>query len=141
MFHIKALFFIMALYYALLGIIFAFIPASFFDLFAVTYPNHWGYVHVLGFTSFIWSLMSWNVSINPIKNRNLISYLALMHIFYTAGIFVDSGLFGMPTIWVYMAYASALNGLIYFAIYFLLGKVAFSDELAPKKIKGSKKVA
>ena len=122
--YIKILFAVMALYYALCGVVFSFFPASFFDFFDVTYPNHWSYVHFIGMTTFIYALMARDVAKDPMKNRNLIVYLALVHVFYAIGIFVDSGLFGMPTVWLYTAYASAANSILYFWICYLLGKPA-----------------
>ena len=138
MLHIKGLFFIMSVYYAILGVIFAFFPASFFDYFNVTYPNHWSYAHVIGFSSFIWAVMAWNVAINPETNKNLIPYLVLMHIFYAAGVLVDSGLLGLPNIWVNMAYASVANGILYLAVYYLLEKGVLVEHSASKGGKKNK---
>src|SRR5207244_6479714 len=70
----KWLFYIAALYDALLGAAFVFFWRAIFRHFAITPPNHPGYVQFPGLLLLIFAWMFCRIARDPVANRGLIVY-------------------------------------------------------------------
>lgn len=114
---IKTLFWIYALFYLAYGVLFAFFAPNFFAFTQVPPPNHWGYVHFIATTSFIFALMTFNLAKDPLKNKNLLVYIILYQLFYSVVVFVDKAIYGMPQVWVLPAISSVIFAVIFISIY------------------------
>lgn len=96
---IKGLFIIAGVYNGLLGAGFLFASDPLLKWFDVTPPNHPGFVQFSAAMLIIFALMFLAISMNPVRNRNLIPYGILLKASYT-GLFTFYWLTsGLPDIW------------------------------------------
>ncbi len=93
---IKVLFVIAALYDGVLGVLFLLLPRMPFDWFAVTPPNHMGYVRFPAALLLIFALMFLAVAVDPVRRRELIVYGMLLKISYCALAFYYWAVGGLP---------------------------------------------
>ncbi len=96
---IRPLFALAALYDGVLGLAFLAAPGTPFRLFAVTPPNHMGYVQFPAALLLIFALMFLAVARDPVANRNLIPFGVLLKLAYclVAGWYWAAG--GLPGMW------------------------------------------
>lgn len=96
---ITILFIVAALYDGILGVIGLLNPYYLFNLFAVTPPNHPGYIQFPAALLIVFALMFTALAIDPIRNRNLIAYGILLKVSYSGVVFYHWALGGLPTMW------------------------------------------
>jgi len=96
---IKILFIVAALYDGILGIIGLLSPYFLFNLFAVTPPNHPGYVQFPAALLIVFALMFAAVAIEPMRNKNLIPYGILLKVSYSGIVFFHWAAQGIPNMW------------------------------------------
>lgn len=96
---IRILFVIAAIYDGLLGGAFLLCGNSVFKWFAVTPPNHAGYVHFPAAVLLIFTVMFLMIAKNPEKNRGLILYGILLKIAYCSVIGGHWLTKGIPDMW------------------------------------------
>jgi hypothetical protein len=92
-------FFIAGLYDTILGLAFLIYPRFGFDLFGVTYPNHWGYVQFPAALLIVFGIMFFAIAFKPFANANLIPYGVLLKITYSFTIFGYWLIKGLPNMW------------------------------------------
>jgi len=80
----RVLFALAAVYDLLLGIAFLAVPWLLFERFAVTPPNHWGYVQFPAALLIVFALMFLAIAADPVGNRNLIPYGIGLKVAYVA---------------------------------------------------------
>lgn len=93
------LFAIGAVYDGVLGLVFLLAPGSVFARFAVTPPNHFGYVQFPAALLIVFALMFLAVARHPHRNRNLIPYGMLLKVSYCAVVFGYWSIRGIPGLW------------------------------------------
>lgn len=94
-----ALFAAAALYDFVLGFVFLFVPGAIFARYGVTPPNHFGYVQFPGALLVAFALMYAAIARNPLANRNLIPYGALLKVAYCGVVFGYWFTSGIPDMW------------------------------------------
>jgi hypothetical protein len=111
---VRALFTVAGLYDGLLGLAFIVAGPQLFALFAVTPPNHWGYVHFGAGVLVIFGAMFLAIARKPLENRNLIPYGMLLKLCYilTTGFHWAHG--GVPAMWKYFLVADAVFLVLFF---------------------------
>ncbi|MBF0523270.1 MAG: hypothetical protein HQL24_09480 [Candidatus Omnitrophica bacterium] len=115
---IKAIFFLCALSYVMYAVMFGLFAPQFFQYMNIVPPNHWGYVNFIGATSIIFAIMAFKVAKDPLGKKELIPYVIMYKLFYTIVIFVNKIIYGVPQVWVSMAYLSGIFTAILIACYF-----------------------
>ncbi len=118
---IRPLFAVAALYDGVLGFAFLLAPGLPFRLFAVTPPNHMGYVQFPAALLLVFGLMFLAVAREPVRNRNLIPYGVLLKVAYcgvTTWYWVAGGLPGM---WKPFVIVDAAMGALFVWAYRALG--------------------
>jgi hypothetical protein len=95
----STIFFIAGLYDGILGLAFLIYPKFGFDLFGVTYPNHWGYVQFPAAVLIIFGIMFFAIALKPKQNRNLIPYGVLLKLAYSFVVFGYWFVKGLPNMW------------------------------------------
>jgi hypothetical protein len=96
---IRILFVIAAIYDGLLGAAFLFCSSCVFKWFAVTPPNHAGYVHFAAALLLVFTVMFLAIAKDPEKNRNLILYGILLKVSYCGVVGFHWLTTGIPTMW------------------------------------------
>lgn len=96
---ISPLFWLAAAYDGLLGLLFLAAPASVFERFQVTPPNHLGYVQFPAALLLIFALMFVAVARNPFSNRGLIVYGILLKVAYSGLAAYYWATTDIPVIW------------------------------------------
>jgi hypothetical protein len=96
---VRVLFVVSALYDGLLGAIFLLAGDSLFQWFAVTPPNHPGYVQFPAALLIVFAVMFMAIAVNPVKNRNLIPYGILLKVSYCSVISFHWLTDGIPNMW------------------------------------------
>jgi hypothetical protein len=114
---VRAIFFMCAVFYVFYTVLFTFFAQSFFKYANVVPPNHWGYVHFIGATSFIFALMSFKIAKDPVKEIALMPYPILYKMFYSLVVFANKIIYGVPQVWVTMGIISSIFTVILFACY------------------------
>ncbi len=114
---IRVLFVIAAAYDGILGIIFLFVPARLFEYFAVTPPNHFGYVKFPAALLVVFALMFLAVARKPFKNRNLIPYGILLKVSYCAVAFGYWFTQDIPGMWKPFAVFDLAFGVLFYLAY------------------------
>ena len=112
---IKPLFIIAALYDGILAIAFLFFSSALFQWFAVTPPNHLGYVKFPALLLLIFAAMFFRIAGDPVKNRDLIPYGIALKIAYSGTAFWYQVTQGIPSMWIPWAWAD-LGFLVLFVI-------------------------
>lgn len=121
---IAPLFVIAALYDGFLGVLFLLAPQSPFQWFAVTPPNHFGYVQFPALLLIIFALMFLAVARNPLGNRNLIVYGILLKLAYCGVVFWYWIATGIPSLWKPFALLDTVMAVLFALAYFALGHEA-----------------
>jgi hypothetical protein len=119
---ISILFYIAGVYDGILGIIFVFFPKIPFNLFNVTYPNHWGYIQFPAALLIIFGWMFFVVARKPMENRNLITYGIGLKFAYSVIVFGYWLSSGIPYMWKPFAVIDALMGILFIWAYFRLSR-------------------
>jgi hypothetical protein len=96
---ISSLFYLAAFYDGVLGIVLLIVPARIYVRFAVTPPNHWGYVQFPAALLIVFALMFLAVARDPESNRNLIPYGLLLKVSYCGVVFSYWIAQGIPSMW------------------------------------------
>ena len=125
---VSALFVTAALYDGLLGLAFLIAPGAVFNTFAVTPPNHFGYVQFPAALLLVFALMFAAVAKDPVRNRGLIPYGMLLKLAYCGVTFAYWFTGGIPVMWKPFAVAD-LVFLAFFAwAYLSLGQTANREQ-------------
>ena len=111
----KWLFYIAALYDALLGAAFVFFWRAIFRHFAITPPNHPGYVQFPGLLLLIFAWMFCRIARDPVANRGLIVYGIALKIAYSGLVFWYALTTGVPPMWVWCAWADVAFLVLFIA--------------------------
>jgi hypothetical protein len=111
----KPLFYVAALYDAVLGLVFVLFWDQVFAHFGITPPNHPGYVQFPGLLLIIFGLMFLRIARDPDANRPLIGYGIALKIAYSGLVFRYALTSGIPRMWVWCAWAD-LAFLVLFAL-------------------------
>jgi hypothetical protein len=121
---VSTLFVIAALYDGLLGLAFLIAPGAVFNTFAVTPPNHFGYVQFPAALLLVFAIMFAAVAKDPVRNRGLIPYGMLLKLAYCGVTFAHWFTGGIPFMWKPFA-VSDLVFFVFFAwAYRSLGQTA-----------------
>jgi len=96
---IQVLFSVAAIYDGLLGVAFLFAGSALFQWFAVTPPNHPGYVQFAAALLVVFAVMFMAVAINPARNRNLIPYGIMLKVSYSGVTLFHWLTTGIPGMW------------------------------------------
>ncbi|MEI8012815.1 MAG: hypothetical protein WCI27_10135 [Candidatus Omnitrophota bacterium] len=115
---VRVIFFLCAVSYLFYAVLFGFFAPGFFQYVNIAPPNHWGYVHFIAATSFIFALMSFKVAKDPVRGKELIPYVIMYKFFYTVVIFINKIIYDVPDIWVIMAVLSSIFTAILIGCYF-----------------------
>ena len=118
---IKILFIVSALYDGILGIIGLLQPYFLFNQFAVTPPNHAGYIQFPAALLIVFALMFTAIAIDPVRNKNLIPYGILLKVSYSGIVFFHWALGGLPGMWKPFAVFDLLFIVAFLWAYKLLG--------------------
>jgi hypothetical protein len=114
---ISALFLVGAAYDGILGLVFLCAPGWVFQTFAVTPPNHPGYVQFPAALLIVFSLMFLSVARDPSGNRNLIPYGALLKVSYSGVALWHWANGGIPGMWKPWAVADIAFLILFLAAY------------------------
>ncbi len=96
---ISSLFAVAAVYDGLLGAAFLLIPRQVFTWVDVLPPNHLGYAQFPAALLVIFAFMYAAVALDPVKNRNLIPYGALLKVSYCGVVLFHWVSTDLPWIW------------------------------------------
>ena len=119
---IRPLFAVAAIYDGVLGLAFLFAAKAIFDRFAVTPPNHWGYIHFPAALLLVFALLFAAVAVNPHRNRNLIPYGVLLKTSYCGVALWHWMAAGIPGMWKPFV---VMDGV--FLVLFVWGYVALGE--------------
>ncbi len=114
---IAILFYLIAAYDGILGLIFLIFPTFMFDLFSVTLPNHLGYVQFPALILIIFAFMFFAVARKPIRNYNLIPYGIMLKIAYAVTVFGYWFTSGIPTMWKPFAIIDFITAFLFYWAY------------------------
>jgi len=95
----RVLFWLAALYDAVLGIAFLVVPWLVYDTCGVTHPNHWGYVQFPAALLLIFAVMFVAIARDPVGQRGLILYGIGLKVAYCAVSFGYWFGSGIPWMW------------------------------------------
>lgn len=112
---IRPLFVIAALYDGILGLLFIFAPLAAFGWFAVTPPNHVGYVQFPAALLVVFALMFARIAADPAGRHDLIPYGIGLKIAYCATVFWHWALAGIPGMWKPFAVADLIFMILFVA--------------------------
>ena len=121
---ISTLFVIAALYDGLLGLAFLMGAEAVFKIFAVTPPNHFGYVHFPAALLLIFAIMFAAIAKDPARNRCLIPYGMLLKVAYCGIVFGHWFTGGIPYMWKPFAVGDLVFLGLFAWAYQSLGKTA-----------------
>jgi hypothetical protein len=110
---VSTIFALSGIYDAGLGLIFLLAPAAMYARFAVTPPNHWGYVQFGAAMLIIFGLMFLQVAVKPAANRNLIPYGILLKVAYAGTVFAYWFTQGLPDMWKPFAFCDAIFAVLF----------------------------
>jgi hypothetical protein len=102
---IKTLFLLAALYDGLLGIAFIIAPASIFEMYGITPPNHMAYVQFPAMLLVLFAIMFYRIAMDPAANRELMLYGCGLKVSYCSLAFWYMVTTSIPSMWVPWAYA------------------------------------
>jgi hypothetical protein len=121
---IPILFALTAVYDGVLGLLFLVVPDYPFQVFAVTPPNHLGYVQFPAALLLIFALMFASIALDPIRRRGLIVYGILLKVAYCA---VSGGHWlsaGIPNMWKPLTVIDLVVGILFIWAYAILVSAA-----------------
>jgi hypothetical protein len=125
---ISVIFFIAGLYDGILGLAYCIYPKFGFDLFGVTYPNHWGYVQFSAAVLVIFAIMFFAVAFRPLENRNLIPYGVLLKLAYSLVVFGYWFIRGLPDMWKPFAIIDMVFAVLFIWAYYVLRRTVYSKD-------------
>jgi hypothetical protein len=105
----RILFYIAAAYDGILGLVFLAAPLWAFETFAVTPPNHPGYVQFPAALLLVFALMFLRIARDPPAERDLIPYGILLKLAYCSVVTAYWLTGGVPDIWKPFVLADARN--------------------------------
>jgi len=111
---VSILFTVAGLYEGILGAAFLLAPATLFDRFGVTPPNHLGYVQFPAALLIVFAVMFFAVAAKPRANRNLIPYGILLKVSYCGLVFGYWFTQGLPNMWKPFAIADLAFAVLFF---------------------------
>jgi hypothetical protein len=114
---IRSLFVVAALYDGILGLAFLFRPDAVFTVFAVTPPNHFGYVQFPAALLLVFALMFAAIARDAEANRNLIPFGILLKISYCGVVFAYWFTTGIPAMWKPFAVADVIFVVLFGGAY------------------------
>jgi hypothetical protein len=112
---VKIFLIVCAVYDGVIGAISFLVPRSLFHIFAVTPPNHWGYIRFPALLLIIFAAMFLRAAADPVARRDVILYGAALKLSYCGVVFWYQFRGNVPAIWVPFAYADLV-----FLVLFLL---------------------
>ena len=118
---VRILFVIAAIYDGILGAAFIFAPHAVLSAFGVTPPNHWGYLQFPGALLITFALLYVAVAREPVGNRNLIPFGAMLKVSYCAVVFGYWFTSGIPDMWKPFALADLVFLVLFLVAYGSLG--------------------
>jgi hypothetical protein len=124
---ISALFWISAVYDAVLGAAFLVAPNYPFDLFEVDRPNHAAYVQFPAALMIVFAVMFLAIAVKPVANRHLILYGILLKV---AFVVVAGGHWltaDIPAMWKPLIVIDLAMAVLFALSYFQLGKIGTSE--------------
>jgi hypothetical protein len=120
----SVLFYVAAVYDAVLGVAFLTAAPALFEWVGVTPPNHFGYVHFPAALLIVFALMFVAIARQPAVNRSLIPYGILLKVSYCAVVFYHWLTAGIPYIWKPFAIADLAFLVLFAWAYLDLGKTS-----------------
>jgi hypothetical protein len=117
----RVLFWLAALYDAVLGIAFLVLPWWIYDTFNVTHPNHWGYVQFPAALLLIFAVMFVAIARDPVGQRGLILYGVGLKVAYCAVTFGYWFGSGIPWMWKPFAIIDLVMLVLFVWAYTALG--------------------
>ncbi len=109
----STVFAISAVYDGALGLGFLLLPEAIFTRFAVTPPNHWGYVQFAAAMLVVFALMFVQVARNPRANRNLMPYGILLKLAYSGVVLAYWLGPDLPDMWKPFAVADSVFAVLF----------------------------
>jgi hypothetical protein len=120
----SVLFYVAAVYDAVLGVAFVALAPAIFDAFGVTRPNHLGYVQFPGLLLVIFALIFLRIARAPQRNRGLIVYGILLKASFCGVVLWHWLLHEIPGMWKPLALADAVFGVLFVWAYIGLAGTA-----------------
>jgi hypothetical protein len=111
---IRGLFAVAGLYDGLLGLAFVVAGPALFLRLGIAPPNHWGYVHFTALLLIVFGIMFFAVARDPVQNRNLIPYGAMLKLCYSGTVFYHWWAGNLATAWKPFAFID-----LFFLVLFL----------------------
>lgn len=125
---ISVVFFIAGVYDFILGFAFTVYPKFGFDLFGVTYPNHWGYIQFPAVLLMIFASMFFAVAFRPLANKNLIPFGVLLKLAYSVIVFGYWLTRGLPDMWKPFAIIDVVFAVLFIWAYSVLRRSVYSED-------------
>ena len=124
---VSSIFLLSALYDGLLGLAFMFFAPSLFQAYGVTPPNHWGYVQFPAAILIIFAVMFTAIAIDPLKNRSLMPYGAMLKLSYSGVVFYYWFTTNIPDMWKPFAVADFVFMILFIWAWFAVAKTGNSE--------------
>lgn len=96
---ISWLYYVATIYDAVLGLAFLLVAPYVFEVYGVAPPNHPGYAQFPAALLLVFALMYLAIARDPIRNRNLIPFGALLKVAYCGVVFFHWFSDGIPDMW------------------------------------------
>jgi hypothetical protein len=119
---IRGLFWLAALYDAVLGALFLVAPWWVFATVQVTAPNHWGYVQFPAALLIVFALMFVAIARDPARRRGLIPYGIGLKVAYCVVTIAHWAGTGIPDLWKPFVVVDAVMGVLFAWAYFALAE-------------------
>lgn len=121
---ISSIFMLSAVYDGLLGLAFMFFAPALFQAYGVTPPNHYGYVQFPAAVLIIFAIMFAVIAIDPVRNRSLMPYGALLKLSYSGIVFYYWFTTDIPDMWKPFAVADFVFMMLFIWAWFAVAKPA-----------------
>ena len=118
---IKAVFYLSAIYDAILAVAVLFFWQSIYTMFGVTPPNHPGYLQSPALVVLIFAAIFYRIAREPLRNRDLIPYGIALKLSYSGVVFWHSLSGGIPAMWHPFAWADAVFLALFIVAWIKLG--------------------
>jgi hypothetical protein len=102
---VSLVFWVAAAYDGVLGVLFLLSPSWAFERFAVTPPNHFGYVQFPALLLVVFAIMLVQVARDPAGRRDLMPYGMALKVSYCSVVFYYWATTGLPDMWKPFAWA------------------------------------
>jgi len=120
---IRWLFYIGFVYDAVLGLVFLLFGDQVYAWNGVTPANHIGYVQFPAALLIVFALLYLAVARDPVANRNLIPYGALLKLCYCAVVFGHALSGGIPAMWMPFAWCDLVFLVLFVVAYRQVGRL------------------